>query len=145
MVFTSLPSIPTPSRSAVRACRKSTRLRQLFRSDLPCYALPAITNKRKRKLSGTTCVQVEPGPKKVKVPPARAKKVPGKSTSTRKRKLSGSGCVQDEPGPKKVKAPPAQTCKVPGKESCALSNQQRLRASLVVPVQTAFCCVPTAQ
>ena len=107
------------------------RLRQLFRRDLPCYALPAIKNKRKRKLSGTTCVQVEPGhdgmsdpyepgPKKVNAPPARAKKVPGKSTSTRKHKLSGSGCVQDEPGPKKVKAPPAQTCKVPGKESCTV-------------------------
>ena len=53
-------------------------------------------------------------------PPARAKKVPGKITSTRKRKLSGSGRVQDEPGPKKVKAPPAQTCKVLEKESCTV-------------------------
>ena len=32
------------------------RLRHLFCSDLPCYALPAITNKRKHKLSGTTCM-----------------------------------------------------------------------------------------
>ena len=111
------PDSITVSRESLQ---EINRLRQLFRSDLPCYALPAITNKRKRKLSGTTCVQVEPGPKKVKAPPARAKKVPGKSTSTRKRKLSGGGCVQDEPGPKKVKAPPALTCKVPGKESCTV-------------------------
>ena len=111
------PDSITVSRESLQ---EINRLRQLFRSDLPCYALPAITNKRKRKLSGTTCVQVEPEPKKVKAPPARAKKVPGKSTSTRKRKLSVSGCVQDEPGPKKVKAPPAQTCKLPGKESCTV-------------------------
>ena len=144
-MFTSLPSIPTQSRSAVRACSEINRLRQLFSSDLPCYALPAITNKRKRKLSGTTGVQVEHGPKKVKAPPARAKKVPGKSTSTRKRKLSGSGCVQDEPGPKKVKAPPAQTCKVPGKESCTVEPATTPCKLGGTSSDCAFCCVPTAQ
>ena len=122
------PDSITVSRESLQ---EINRLRQLFRSDLPCYALPAITNKRKRKLSGTTCVQVEPGPKKVKAPPARAKKVPGKSTSTRKCKLSGNRCMQDEPGPKKVKesctVEPATTpCKLGGTGSdCVLLRSNR--------------------
>ena len=69
-----------------RGClQEINRLRLLFRSDLPAYTLPALkkcTSTRKRKLTGTASLQIEPESKKVKASPAQSRKATGKRCST---------------------------------------------------------------
>ena len=68
-----------------RGCLQEINRLRLFRSDLPAYTLPALkkcTSTRKRKLTGTASLRIEPESEKVKASPAQSKKATGKRCST---------------------------------------------------------------